>query len=93
MQKHEGVQANDKLNETRLTIKRSVNQPTGSSVVLAWISERHIAKTYLFRNILPRIQEGTSIDILWLWNQTDKLRYFGRVDFCCRRSESEMKDF
>ena len=44
MQKHEGVQANVKLNETRLTIKRSVNQPTGSSVVLAWISERHLCE-------------------------------------------------
>ena len=44
LQKHEGVQANVELNETRLTIKRSVNQPTGSSVVLAWISQRHLCR-------------------------------------------------
>ena len=43
MQKHEGVQYKRQTKrDTRLTIKRSVNQPTGSSVVLAWISERHL---------------------------------------------------
>ena len=41
----------------------------------------------LFRNVLLRIQEGTSIDIPGLWNQTDKLHYFDKVGFYRRRSE------
>ena len=40
----------------------------------------------LFRNVLLRIQEGTSIDILWLWNRTDKLHYFDTEGFYRRRS-------
>ena len=43
----------------------------------------------LFRNVLLRIQEGTSIDIPWLWNRTDKLHYFDMVGFYRRRSEKE----
>ena len=40
----------------------------------------------LFRNVLLRIQEGTSIDIPWLWNRTDKLHYFDTEGFYRRRS-------
>ena len=43
----------------------------------------------LFRNVLLQIQEGTSIDIPWLWNRTDKLHYFDRVGFFRRRSEKK----
>ena len=46
----------------------------------------------LFRNVLLRIQEGTSIDIPWLWNRTDKLHYFDTVGFYRRRSEKKKKD-
>ena len=45
----------------------------------------------LFRNVLLRIQEGTSIDIPWLWNRTDKLHYFDMVGFYRRRSERKKK--
>ena len=43
----------------------------------------------LFRNVLLRIQEGTSIDIPWLWNRTDKLHYFDKVGFYRTRSEKK----
>ena len=43
----------------------------------------------LFRNVLLRIQEGTNIDIPWLWNQTDKLHYFDKVGFYRTRSEKK----
>ena len=43
----------------------------------------------LFRNVLLRIQGGTSIDIPWLWNRTDKLHYFDKVGFYRRRSEKK----
>ena len=45
----------------------------------------------LFRNVLLQIQEGTSIDIPWLWNRTDKLHYFDMVGFYRRRSERKKK--
>ena len=45
----------------------------------------------LFRNVLLRIQEGTSIDIPWLWNRTDKLHYFDKVGFYRTRSEKKKK--
>ena len=45
----------------------------------------------LFRNVLLRIQEGTSIDIPWLWNRIDKLHYFDTVGFYRRRSERKKK--
>ena len=44
----------------------------------------------LFRNVLLRIQEGTSIDIPWLWNRTDKLHYFDTEGFYRRRSEKKI---
>ena len=43
----------------------------------------------LLRNVLLRIQEGTSIDIPWLWNRTDKLHYFDTGGFYRRRSEKK----
>ena len=43
----------------------------------------------LFRNVLLRIQEGTSIDIPWLWNRTDKLHYFDTGGFYRRRSDKK----
>ena len=43
----------------------------------------------LFRNVLLRIQEGTSIDIPWLWNRIDKLHYFDKVGFYRTRSEKK----
>ena len=43
----------------------------------------------LLRNVLLRIQEGTSIDIPWLWNRTDKLHYFDTEGFYRRRSEKK----
>ena len=43
----------------------------------------------LFRNVLLRIQGGTSIDIPWLWNRIDKLHYFDKVGFYRRRSEKK----
>ena len=45
----------------------------------------------LFRNVLLQIQEGTSIDIPWLWNRTDKLHCFDTVGFYRRRSERKKK--
>ena len=45
----------------------------------------------LFRNDLLRIQEGTSTDIPWLWNRTDKLHYFDKVGFYRRRSEKKKR--
>ena len=44
----------------------------------------------LLRNVLLRIQEGTSIDIPWLWNRTDKLHYFDTGGFYRRRSEKKI---
>ena len=46
----------------------------------------------LFRNVLFRIQGGTSIDIPWLWNRIDKLHYFDTVGFYRRRSERKKKE-
>ena len=43
----------------------------------------------LFRNVLLRIQESTSIDIPWLWNRIDKLHYFDKVGFYRTRSEKK----
>ena len=43
----------------------------------------------LFRNVLLRIQEGTSIDIPWLWNRTDKLHYFDTEGFYRKSSEKK----
>ena len=48
-------------------------------------------ETNLFHNFPPRIQEGTSIDIPWMWNRTHKLHYFGTVNSCRRRSEKVEK--
>ena len=48
---------------------------------------QNYSETYLFHSLHLWIQEDISIDIPLMWNQTDKLHYFGTVNSYRRHSK------
>ena len=52
-------------------------------------SLQNSSETYLFHSLHLWIQEDISIDIPLMWNQTDKLHYFGTVNSYRKHSKGK----
>ena len=78
--KFNGTLSNEKNRNRHHWIKREIH---------AIVDYCRYIVDYHFHSVLHRIQEGTSIDIPWWWNQTDKLRYFGTVKTYHKSSEGK----